>query len=54
VNADVLFGHPDAITPIAGDGARLLSLSHAKLVELCDRYPRLGMKLYQNLAAFRS
>lgn len=54
VNADVLFGKSDAITPIANDGTRLLTLSNEKLADLCNRYPRLGMKLYQNLAAYRN
>ena len=54
VNADVLFGKSDAITPIANEGTRLLTLTRTQLTNLCDRYPRLGMKLYQNLAAHRA
>jgi RimJ/RimL family protein N-acetyltransferase len=53
VNADVLFGQVDAITPVAGADTRLLSLTREHLMNLCDRYPRLGLKLYQNLAAYR-
>ncbi len=54
VNADILFGQADAITPIAGADTRLLTITREHLTALCDRYPRLGMKLYQNLAALRS
>lgn len=54
VNADILFGQADAVTPIAGAETRLLTLTRARLTELVDRYPRLGIKLYQNLAASRS
>jgi ribosomal protein S18 acetylase RimI-like enzyme len=53
VNADVLFGPRDATTPVAGADTRLLTLSRESLTSLCDRYPRLGLKLYQNLAAYR-
>ncbi len=53
VNADVLFGQNDAITPVAGADTRLLTLTRESLTGLCDRYPRLGMKLYQNLVAYR-
>ncbi|MBI5302076.1 MAG: GNAT family N-acetyltransferase [Chloroflexi bacterium] len=53
VNPDILFGHADAIIPIAGPATRLLTITHARLTDLCDRYPRLGMKLYQNLAGLR-
>lgn len=53
VNAAVLFGNSTASTPIANEGTRLLTLTRAQLIDLCDRYPRLGMKLYQNLAAYR-
>jgi RimJ/RimL family protein N-acetyltransferase len=53
VNPDILFGQQDAITPIAGDKTRLLTLSRENLTALCDRYPRLGLKLYQNLAGYR-
>ncbi len=54
VNADVLFGQADAVTPVAGADTRLLTLTRASLTTLCERYPRLGMKLYQNLAAYRN
>ena len=54
VNADLVFGQLDAIQPKACDGTRLLSLTRPQLTALCDRYPRLGMKLYQNLAAYRN
>lgn len=54
VNPETLFGQADAITPIAGRDTRLLSLTRANLTELCNRYPRLGMKLYQNLAGLRA
>ena len=54
VNADILFGQADAVTPIAGTETRLLTLTRARLTELVDRYPRLGIKLYQNLAANRN
>lgn len=54
VNADIVFGQLDKIQPKAREGTRLLTLTRPQLTALCDRYPRLGMKLYQNLAAFRS
>jgi len=54
VNPDVLFGASDTTTPVAGDHTRLLTFSREQLNELCDRYPRLGIKLYQNLAAYRA
>jgi RimJ/RimL family protein N-acetyltransferase len=53
VNPEVLFGQSDAITPYAGIDTRLLSLTRARLTDLMDRYPRLGLKLYQNLAGMR-
>jgi len=54
VNPNVLFGASDTTTPIAGDHTRLLAFSREQLNALCDRYPRLGIKLYQNLAAYRA
>ncbi|HEX7587444.1 MAG TPA: GNAT family N-acetyltransferase [Anaerolineae bacterium] len=54
VNPDVLFGQADAVTPVAGQDTRLLTLTCESITALCDRYPRLGMKLYQNLAAYRN
>ncbi len=53
VNAEVIFGQTDRVTPIAGRDTRLLTLTRERLNALCDRYPRLGIKLYQNLAAAR-
>ena len=37
--------------PVAGPDTQLLALSPAALHELCERYPRLGVKLYRNLGA---
>jgi predicted GNAT family N-acyltransferase len=37
--------------PVAGPDTQVLALSPAALKELADRYPRLGVKLYRNLAA---
>ena len=37
--------------PIAGPETQVLALSPAALHDLAERYPRLGVKLYRNLAA---
>jgi len=54
VGAGALFGKSDANGAAAGEGARLLTLSAPKFAELCERYPRLGIKLYRNLAALQA
>ncbi|MBI5032835.1 MAG: GNAT family N-acetyltransferase [Chloroflexi bacterium] len=54
VNPDIVFGQLDTIQPKARESTRLLTLTRTQLTDLCDRYPRLGMKLYQNLAAYRN
>jgi GNAT superfamily N-acetyltransferase len=53
VNPDLLFGPAETEVPVAGPDARLLGMTRAALVSLCDRHPRLGMKLYRNLAGLR-
>ncbi|MHB8867676.1 MAG: GNAT family N-acetyltransferase [Thermoleophilia bacterium] len=53
VNPDVLVGPGDGIIPVAGPDTSVLAVSRESLLVLCDRHPRLGMKLYRNLAALR-
>jgi hypothetical protein len=52
VGAESLLGGP-GIKAVSGGGARLISLSREGLARLGDQYPRLAVKLYQNLAAQR-
>jgi hypothetical protein len=44
-------GRADAPDPVAGAETQVLALSPAALHGLAERYPRLGVKLYRNLAA---
>ncbi len=52
VGAAALLGGPSG-QAVAGDGARVLSLSVNDLTKLGEQHPRLVVKLYQNLAAYR-
>ncbi|MCL5951810.1 MAG: cyclic nucleotide-binding domain-containing protein, partial [Chloroflexi bacterium] len=45
-----IFGHPGDGEAIAGQECRLLKLSPQSLADLSDRHPRLGVRLYRNLA----
>jgi hypothetical protein len=48
-----LLGRGDSERAVAGENARVLTLTRAGLDNLCELHPRLGVKLYQNLAASR-
>lgn len=45
-----LLGREGEAEATAGEGARLLRLTPQALSDLCDRHPRLGPRLYRNLA----
>jgi ribosomal protein S18 acetylase RimI-like enzyme len=51
--AGALLGAAGGSSAVAGTGARLLALTPIALRQLSERYPRLGVKLYQNLSAHR-
>jgi RimJ/RimL family protein N-acetyltransferase len=48
--AGVLLGRPGEAPATAGPDARLLRLTPEALAALSERYPRLGVQLYRNLA----
>ncbi len=50
---DALLGPAPAAPPLAGAGARVLSLSPAGLARSSEQHPRLAIKLYRNLVAQR-
>lgn len=54
INAGALLGTPSESVAVTGPGARVLSLTAANFSALCEKHPRLGIKLYQNLAAIRN
>lgn len=54
INPGLVFGMHEGYDAVAGTGTRVLTLTERHLQELADRYPRLGIKLYQNLAAYRA
>lgn len=49
--AAAMLGQTGEGAAIAGDGVRLLRLTPQALAALGERHPRLGLKLYRNLAA---
>jgi RimJ/RimL family protein N-acetyltransferase len=49
--AAAMLGQPGERAAIAGEGARLLKITPQDLAELSDRHPRLGLRVYRNLAA---
>ena len=52
VGAGALLGRPDKSGAVSGEGTRLLTLAADGFAGLCERYPRLGIKLVRNLAAY--
>lgn len=53
VGAGIAFGEATDTGVVAQADARVFALSKAQLDGLCEAHPRLGIKLYQNLAALR-
>jgi CRP-like cAMP-binding protein len=49
--AAALLGQGAEVPAVAGPGVHLLRLTPAALDALSDRHPRLGLRLYRNLAA---
>lgn len=50
LGATALLGGPGELPAKVSSNARLLSLSPSSFELLCNRHPRLGLKLYRNLA----
>lgn len=54
IGAGLAFGDPSHTGAIALEDSRVFALTKAELDDVCENHPRLGLKLYQNLAALRS
>lgn len=54
IGADIAFGDAADIRAVAIEDARVFALTKAELDALCEAHPRLGLKLYQNLAGLRA
>lgn len=53
VGAGVVFGDTAPMNVTATAPSRIFAMSKQQLDHLCEAHPRLGIKLYQNLAALR-
>jgi CRP-like cAMP-binding protein len=51
LGAATLLGQTEERHGIAGEDTRLLRLTPDGLADLAERHPRLGLRLYRNLAA---
>ncbi len=54
MGAGIAFGDAADTGAVATENARVFALSKAELDAVCEQHPRLGIKLYQNLAALRA
>lgn len=54
IGAGIAFGSTPETGAVAAESARVFALSKSELDALCETHPRLGLKLYQNLAALHS
>jgi RimJ/RimL family protein N-acetyltransferase len=54
VGADVAFGGATDAGAVAAERARVFALSRVELDKVVQAHPRLGIKLYQNLAPYRN
>lgn len=53
MGAGIAFGEAVDTGAVALENSRVFALTKAELDALCEAHPRLGIKLYQNLAALR-
>lgn len=53
MGAGIAFGDVPDTGVVASENARVFALSKAELDAVCEAHPRLGLKLYQNLAVLR-
>lgn len=54
LGAGIAFGESSDTGAVAQETSRVFALSKTELDALCQAHPRLGIKLYQNLAAVRA
>jgi RimJ/RimL family protein N-acetyltransferase len=53
IGAGIAFGEAESTGAVAMQDSRVFALSKAELDAVCEAHPRLGIKLYQNLAGLR-
>jgi hypothetical protein len=53
LGAGIPFGDASDAGAVATEDGRVFALSKGELDAMCEAHPRLGLKLYQNLAALR-
>jgi hypothetical protein len=53
IGAGLAFGEATDTGAVAQENGRVFALTKPELDEVCEHHPRLGIKLYQNLAALR-
>lgn len=53
IGAEVAFGHPVDTGAVTSEETCVFALTKPQLEQLCEEHPRLGIKLYQNLAAIK-
>lgn len=51
VGSEIAFGHPCDTGAVVAESAQVFTLTAPQLEQLCQEHPRLGIKLYQNLAS---
>ena len=53
MNAGIAFGEVASTGAVAMEASRVFALTKAELDAVAEAHPRLGIKLYQNLAMVR-
>jgi CRP-like cAMP-binding protein len=51
IGAGLAFGEPSDTGAVAAEDSRVFALTKAQLDAVSELHPRLGLKLYQNLAS---
>src|SRR5206468_3636018 len=54
IGAGIAFDSASDTGAVAAENSSVFALTKAQLDGLCEAHPRLGIKLYQNLASLRS